>query len=110
MSDPRGSKVSCTNGGGFAGKLSARWVHDGNQRESEVTDEYFNPNTKTIDLMPFASTGQISTGDSVWLCWHMTAGPNKESGDNVTFDASSDANINYSITGGVLTPSFHQHS
>jgi hypothetical protein len=110
MSDPRGSKVSCTNSGGFEGALSARWKHNGQQIESATTDKYFNPNAKTIDLMPYASTGQISTGDSVWLCWHMVAGPNKESGDNVTFDAGSDANVNYTITGGVDTPSFHQQS
>jgi hypothetical protein len=77
--------------------------------QSDTTDIYYNPNTKTIDLMPYYSNGQISNGDSVWLRWHMEAGPNHDSGDNVTFDPSSDANVSYSVTEGVLTPSFHQN-
>jgi len=109
MSDPRGSKLSCTNGGGFCGGLSLRWEHNGHQDESEETVVYCNPETKTIDLMPYCSAGRISTGDTVWLYWHMTARPNVQSGENVTFDASSYANINYSIMGGVLNPSFHRN-
>ncbi len=109
MSDPRCSKVSCTNDGGFAGALSANWTHAGQEMQSDTTEVYYNPNTKTIDLMPSYSKGQISNGDSVWLRWHMQGGPNHDSGDNVTFDPNSDANVNYSITGGVLNPSFHQH-
>lgn len=106
--DPRGSKVSLQNGGGFAGKFSVLWSNSTGEHETEPTDVYFNPDSKQIDLMPYHSQKQIDTGDSCWLRWHMEAGPNKDSGDNITFDASSDSNISYTITGGVLTPSFHQ--
>lgn len=110
MSDPRGSKVSCANQGGFAGSFSVLWNHLGVQMESDQTSTYTNGFTKQIDLMPYASGGTISTGDSCWLRWHMVGGPNHDSGDNFTFDSGSDANVAYSITGGVLNPSFHQQA
>jgi hypothetical protein len=106
--DPRGSKVSCTNCGGFVGALSALWNHAGQEFESETTDKYPVDQTKAIDLKPYHSKGQIATGDSVWLRWHMVGGPNHDSGENVTFDENSDANVNYTITGGVDNPRFHQ--
>ncbi|KYF83869.1 hypothetical protein BE20_00015 [Sorangium cellulosum] len=77
--------------------------------ESNQTDTYTNGFTKQLDLLKDVPPGStIATGDSCWLLWHMVAGPNKESGDNFTFDAASDSNVSYSITGGVLDPSFHQ--
>jgi hypothetical protein len=108
MSDPRGSKVSLQNGGGFCGKFSVGWNNSTGYNETDNSDDYCNPNSKQIDLMPYHSNGKINTGDSCWLIWHMDGGPNHNSGDNFTFDAQSDSNISYTITGGVLTPSFHQ--
>lgn len=110
MSDPRVSSVSVTNHGGFCGRASIKWQHGDHQDESDVTDTYCAGVSRTIDLMKYYQAGRISTGDTCWVYWHMDGGDNKQSGENVTFDATTSAYADYALTGTVNFPSFSRSS
>ena len=99
-SDQTGRFVIFYDNAAFSGNFSVQW--DGG--ETYRTDVLNPGDDTTIDLKDYL---QLPAGTSCWARVYIIGGVNHDSGRNFNYDPNSNATIQYTVTGGCLTPSFN---
>ncbi|HYH08512.1 MAG TPA: hypothetical protein VEK11_15760 [Thermoanaerobaculia bacterium] len=95
-----GSRVKFFDDGAFSGNFSVQW-NGGETLRTETVNS--GQSTNTVDLTQYT---QLAAGTSCWARVYIAGGVNHDSARNFTYDPNNDATIQYTVTGGSLTPSF----
>jgi hypothetical protein len=98
MPNYAGNNVKFYNNGGFACSFSVQW--DGGQ--TDRTGTVLANQSSGIDMTNYV----IPENTSCWARAYINGGRNHDSGRNFNFVRANKDTVEYTITGGVATPSF----
>ena len=98
MANSAGNNVKFYNDGAFTSAFSIQW----NGGQTDRTEPVVADQTTSLDLTQY----NIPEGMSCWARAYIYGGPNHDFGRNFNYARNNASTVEYTITGGVDTPSF----
>jgi hypothetical protein len=96
-----GSRVVFFDNGAFSANFSVQW-NGGETFRTETINA--GGQTHILDLTQYT---QLTAGTSCWARVYVVGGVNHDSGRNFTYNPNNASTIEYTVSGGSLTPSFN---
>ena len=95
-----GNRVKFFDNGAFSANFSVQW-NGGETFRTETINA--GQGTNTVDLTQYT---QLTDGTECWARVYVAGGVNHDSGRNFIYTRNNNATVQYTVTGGSLTPSF----